>query len=172
MFPQFFSLMSINEMNHLAKWLWRFLLTFIALLILTPIIFTVVENHRGAKQWQKVADELEAAGISLDIKSYALPLPKTGSENFAATPLIAALFESPELWARAVESEGPLPFSKDEYLEQFTKMQLPTLQSNITSQNGAPVDLDQIYKEIEKEGWPDHSLPETGTLRPRQSGKD
>jgi hypothetical protein len=67
----------------------------IALVALVTLGFLVLafENYRGRRAWDRYRAESEARGERLDLKSF-LPAEVPAEENFAATPLLAPLFEA------------------------------------------------------------------------------
>src|SRR4051794_30560288 len=50
------------------------------------------ENWRGKRAWEQFKREWEAKGEQFDLASF-LPKPVPASQNFAATPYLAAMFQ-------------------------------------------------------------------------------
>ncbi len=71
------------------------------------VLFYTIENYRGAKAWERTKTEFEQQGISFDFATL-VPPPVADNENFAATPLLAALFDY-----TTEEGDGPFgpPFN-------------------------------------------------------------
>lgn len=65
---------------------------FVALLTLGALIWAI-ENYRGRVAWDRYQAEAAARGEQLDLKSF-LPMQVPDAENFAATPLLAPLFDA------------------------------------------------------------------------------
>ena len=75
----------------MKKWVRR---GFVGLLCFVTLIalFYAIEDYRGAKAWESVKSDLEARGENLDFNAL-IPPSIPDEENFAATPLLAALFD-------------------------------------------------------------------------------
>lgn len=99
------SAIAVNAPAH-QRWrffLWsaaRTILLCSAILATLVAIFYVEENWRGGRAWSAFKREAAAAGISPEIADY-IPAPVPDSQNFAATPLIARLYESSPMWKNA-----------------------------------------------------------------------
>jgi hypothetical protein len=65
------------------------------LVVLVTLGFLVLafENYRGRRAWDGYRAEAEARGERLDLKSF-LPVAVPDEQNFAATPLLAPLFDA------------------------------------------------------------------------------
>lgn len=78
------------------RWL-RILIWAPAILIALVVLFFAIENWRGRRAWKGYLTELKARGDS-PLPEAVIPPPVPDEDNFAATPLLARLFEeeSPE----------------------------------------------------------------------------
>ena len=61
-----------------------------AALITLFVLWASWENWTGARKWQAVREELEAAEVELDIKKL-IPTDVPAEDNFCAAPIIAPL---------------------------------------------------------------------------------
>jgi hypothetical protein len=82
------------------------------------VLFYAVEDYRGAKAWESVKSRLEARGENLDFNAL-IPPPIPDDENFAATPLLAALFD----YTREPESWENIRYRHMEVVEKLKKIQ-------------------------------------------------
>lgn len=73
------------------KWLKRLGLAIVVLVTL-GFLALAFENYRGRRAWDQYRAEAEARGEHLDLKAF-LPAEVPDDQNFAATPLLAPLFE-------------------------------------------------------------------------------
>lgn len=73
------------------RWLKRGLFA-VAVLITLVAVAVVFENWRGAREWQRVRDELRAKGEPLSFAELIPPMPPN-DENFASIPLFEGLFD-------------------------------------------------------------------------------
>jgi len=154
-------------MNKSRKRLWTGLILFVAILISLPILLTVIENFRGAKEWQRVEKELVAAGISLDPKSYLLTIPNNAEQNFGKLPLVASIFDFPQAFEvedpdERFDEEGNRRYANPDLHERFVRMTLPvTAKSNRDA--GLMSNLAQMVDDLARHEDNILTLPESGT---------
>lgn len=87
-----------SPIQRLRRWLrgstWRVVFFSAACLFTLGVVFVAEENWRAEAAWNRCRQALVGQGEKLSLADFA-PAPVPAAQNFAATPLLAALFTKP-----------------------------------------------------------------------------
>ena len=104
--------MQVNHRFRTLKWLG---MTAVVLVTLGFLVLAF-ENYRGRRAWDRYRAEAEARGERLDLKLF-LPAEVPDDQNYAATPLLAPLFD-----ARWDASTGELIYADSNRVAEVTSL--------------------------------------------------